>query len=114
MKKLIILIFLIFPFIIGCGTTSSVLNDISLKMLKKEVKETIGDPTVVRGAIVNKYNQNVEVWEYRLYRYSGAVEGLSNEYDLYWLYFVDGFLYQWGKAGDWAKEADKIYEFRFK
>ena len=31
----------------------------------------------------------------------------------YWLYFVNGRLAQWGEAGDWRREADRIYEFRF-
>jgi hypothetical protein len=31
----------------------------------------------------------------------------------YWLYFADGRLVQWGEAGDWRREADRIYEFRF-
>jgi hypothetical protein len=31
----------------------------------------------------------------------------------YWFYFVDGRLAQWGEAGDWRREADRIYEIRF-
>jgi hypothetical protein len=31
----------------------------------------------------------------------------------YWFYFVDGRLAQWGAAGDWSREADRIYEIRF-
>jgi hypothetical protein len=98
----------------GCGTTSKVLSRVSLDMTKPDVTDKIGEPDAVRGSIRNKYGQVVEVWEYRLYQYSGAIEGLSPYYDLYWLYFVDGKLVQWGKAGDWQKEADRIYEMRFR
>jgi hypothetical protein len=31
----------------------------------------------------------------------------------YWLYFADGRLVQWGEAGDWRREADRIYDLRF-
>jgi hypothetical protein len=31
----------------------------------------------------------------------------------FWLYFVEGRLERWGEAGDWAREADRIYEVRF-
>lgn len=31
----------------------------------------------------------------------------------YWLYFHDDKLVQWGEAGDWRKESDRIYEYRF-
>jgi hypothetical protein len=27
----------------------------------------------------------------------------------YWLYFADGRLVQWGEAGDWRREADRIF-----
>jgi hypothetical protein len=98
----------------GCATTSKVLLRISLSMTKSEVISKIGEPNSVRGSIRNKYGQVIEVWEYRFYQYSGAIEGLSPYYDLYWLYFVNDTLVQWGKAGDWQKEADRIYEFRFR
>ena len=112
MKLRITLLFLIL--FCSCGPTQQVLSDISINMTKQEVKQQIGKPNTVRGSITNKYGQVVEVWEYRLYQYSGAVEGLSPYYDLYWLYFVDSKLVQWGQAGDWQREADKIYEIRFR
>lgn len=98
----------------GCATTTKVLSRISLDMTKSEVVQKIGEPTSVRGSIKNKYDQIIEVWEYRLYQYPGAIEGLTPFYNLYWLYFVNDKLVQWGKAGDWRKEADKINEIRFR
>lgn len=113
-KLKLILLLPLFSLLFSCGTTSSVLEDISLKMTKKEVKDELGSPDAVRGSIINKYKQTIEVWEYRLYRYKGAIPGVSPYYDLYWLYFADGILVQWGQAGDWQREADKIYEIRYK
>ena len=113
-KQAIALIVFISFMIQGCATTSRVLTRISLGMPKPEVVQKMGKPTSVRGSIRNKYDQVIEVWEYRLYQYSGAIEGLSPYYDLYWLYFVNDTLVQWGKAGDWRKEADRIHEIRFR
>jgi hypothetical protein len=100
--------------LLGCGTTQQVLSRISLDMTKEEVTDKIGEPDAVRGSIRNKYGQVVDVWEYRLYQYSGAIPGMSSNYDMYWLYFVDNKLAQWGKAGDWQKDADRIYEMRLR
>jgi hypothetical protein len=43
----------------------------------------------------------------------GAVAFRGERRD-FWLYFHDGKLVQWGQAGDWRKEADRIYEYRFR
>lgn len=32
----------------------------------------------------------------------------------YWLYFLNDQLKQWGRPGDWQREADHIYEIRVK
>ncbi len=105
----------------GCITTTKVLSRISLDMTKSEVIQKIKEPTSVRGSIKNKYGQIIEVWEYRLCshatlgsRYPSGVHAIHYHYDLYWLYFVNNKLVQWGKAGDWRKEADEIYEIRFR
>ena len=116
MSKLIrYLVIFIVPFVLlQCATSAKSLTKISLGMIKGEVISALGEPTAARGSITNKYDQVVEVWEYRLYQYEGAIEGLSPYYNLYWLYFVDNKLVQWGQAGDWEREADRIYEIRFR
>lgn len=35
---------------------------------------------------------------------------MDNEY--YWLYFMNGHLSEWGRPGDWQRQADVIYEVR--
>lgn len=109
MKKLIFVLLTVL--MVGCKTTKSVLADISLGMSKKDVSSSIGKPKSVRGSIKNKYDQIIEVWEYQLcdYPFSSFVTC-----DNYWMYFADGRLVQWGQAGDWGKEANAIYEVRFR
>ena len=108
------------------------LSQISLGMTKGEVIQVIGSPYTVRGAVTNKYGQSVEVWEVVLSQPKTGRQ-LTNEVAVtaltfgllspvlatpgkevaYWLYFVNGRLAQWGEAGDWRREADRIYEIRF-
>ena len=91
----------------------------------------MGEPTVVRGSLKNKHGEVIEVWEYKLAVPTSAGQKVGKgfatavtlgtwlavdegETGYYWLYFADGTLAQWGKAGDWKQEADRIYEYRFK
>lgn len=119
----------------GCaGNTpnSSQLRQISLGMSKNEVVNSLGEPAVVRGSIRNKFGQVIEVWEYKFSLPSsdsaGQVAGkaaltvitfgigaatFKSEKKDYWLYFQDNKLAQWGEAGDWKKEPDRIYEYNF-
>lgn len=92
--------------ITGCLTSSKTLSSLQLDMSKAQVRATMGAPTSARGSIRNKFGQTIEVWEYVLDR------GFAPD-ATYWLYFADDKLVQWGEAGDWKKEADRIYEFRF-
>jgi len=109
MKKILYFI-LILIFLIGCATTGKLMN-LRLKMFKDDVISVMGNPTAVRGSMTNKYGQVIEVWEYALYRTGDdAFYGIPT---YYWLYFYDGNLVQWGQAGDWQREADRIYEMRF-
>ena len=133
MRKISFLLVLVL-LLSGCATIHSTkkLRRASLGMSKEEIVKVIGEPTVVRGAIINKFNQTVEVWEYKMDKGKTAGEigvqaafaivsfGLLSpalfvpgEIQHYWLYFYDNKLVQWGQAGDWGKEADRIYEFNF-
>lgn len=86
---------------------------------------------MVRGAITNKYGQNIEVWEYTLAVPKDYDEkardvlltvgsfgilspvALVRKTEPFWFYFADSKLTKWGKAGDWKVEANNIYEIRF-
>ena len=122
-------------FAIGCGTSSPTvgnLRKITLGMTRNTVAKALGEPTVARGAVRNKFQQVIEVWEYSLVRPNKDSPGESfgkasltvltlgmgaaiyrDEIQNYWLYFVDDKLAQWGAAGDWKKEPERIYEFNF-
>ena len=119
----------------GCASnipSASQLRQISLGMSRNEVVSALGEPAVVRGSIRNKFDDIIEVWEYKLSLPSsdsaGQVAGkaaltvltlgiaareFATEKKNYWLYFQDSKLVQWGEAGDWKKEPERIYEYNF-
>jgi hypothetical protein len=116
--------------VVGCNRAQR-LSQIELGMSKAEVTQVMGNHTV-RGAVPNKFGQTIEVWEVKLSQPKTASQiagqvtvtaltfGLTApvlfvpaSYKDYWLYFVGGRLVQWGEAGDWRREADRIYEVRF-
>lgn len=102
-------------------------------MTKQDATQTMKAKGIARGAMINKFGQNIEVVEYRIDqgksgRQLGAeltvtilTFGLASpvlfsegEISTYWLYFCDGKLVQWGKAGDWAEAQKIIYDINFK
>lgn len=115
--------------LVGCATPAKHMTRISLGMSKEQVIQNLGNPTVARGAIRNKFDQTVEVWEYRLALPEdevgsktattivtlgiGAFLFADRDMKNYWLYFVEDKLVRWGEAGDWEREASQIYEFKF-
>jgi len=134
MKKLFI-VFTVCVFVSGCASLKSVrvLRKLSSGLSKQETAERIGNPKIARGALRNKYGEMIEVWEYRLdegkpgaqkyiesdsiYSSTGLMHPIlffSGEIQNYWLYFVDDELVRWKPAGDWEKEADRIYDTKFK
>jgi len=133
MKKVLLFVLMV-TVVSGCMTTSTrKLREISLGMTKDEVVKRLGEPTAVRGAIRNMHDQNIEVWEYRLSKSQAgkfwgglsasiltfgvytpaAYQDSQSDITNFWLYFYDDKLVQWGQAGDWKKEADRIYEINF-
>ena len=109
------------------------LSQLSIGMSKPDAAQVLGTRYTVRGAMQTRYGQSVEVWEVVLSQPKtgkqvvGEVTATVITFGLlapvlatpgrekaYWLYFVDGRLAQWGEAGDWAREADRIYEIRFR
>jgi hypothetical protein len=102
---------LVVSFLISCATTGKLLK-VNLDMTKEEVINAIGKPDAARGAMRNKYDQVIEVWEYLEYKTDDAA--FYGRETPYWFYFYNGKLVQWGQAGDWQREAEKIYEMRFR
>lgn len=77
---------------------------------KEKIQQTLGEPVNVIGS---KHFEDgvVEVWAYEKWDARMGWDTLTQEY---WLYFLNDTLAQWGRPGDWSREADRIYEFRVK
>lgn len=85
------------------------LEDITIGMTKEQVRFQLHrNPDNVIGS--KQYPSGlIEVLQYSRY------DPFTNELlERYWLYFLDNTLKQWGRPGDWQKEADQIYEIRVK
>lgn len=106
MKKILCLV--IATSLLSCASYRKInMSSINLGMTKQEVTMILNrNPDNVIGA--KKYNSGtVEVVQYsrKDLSYDRIVER-------YWLYFYNGKLEQWGRPGDWEKEADHVYEIR--
>lgn len=72
-----------------------------MKVMKKRPDNTIGSTEFPEGT--------VEVLQYS--KYEPWFGQLTEQY---WLYFLNGKLRKWGRPGDWQREADQVYEYRFR
>lgn len=70
-----------------------------ISVLNRRPDNTIGARSTAAGT--------VEVVQYTRHPL-GAPE------ERYWLYFYNDALQQWGRPGDWEREADRIIEYRIK
>lgn len=62
----------------------------------------MGPPDAIRGNLMSKHGQTIEIWEYK--RYKGGIS--LNEIKIpteYWFYFVDGQLENWSEASEWKR-----------
>lgn len=110
--------FLIFILLLACSYPYGRENykkvnteKLELGMTKEQVKKALG-----RGpssAVGSKYHKGhkVEVYHYiqAYFNWYGGEDHIQYEY---YLYFYDDELVQWGRPGDWEKEADEIIELR--
>jgi len=79
---------------VGCRTPSRHTKDLRLGMTPDEVKDVMGDPTVVRASKVYDDGQTQVVWEY-LARFQFNAKN-------FWIYFENDRMVQWGQPGDFA------------
>ncbi|MBC8204392.1 MAG: hypothetical protein H8E87_02640 [FCB group bacterium] len=116
MKKLLVLLLLLG--VMGCyyeyprtQYRKLDMSRLKLGMSEAKVKEILGEPADVIGS---KYYEGGHV--IRVMEYMEAALGLYIDYKKkdYYLYFLDDELIQWGRPGDWQREADYIYEVRFR
>ncbi len=102
-------------------------------MTKQDANQQMKAKGIARGAMINKFGQSIEVMEYHINQGKSGRQlaheltltilsvGLlcpillsEGEISTYWLYFCDGKLVQWGKAGDWTETQKIIYDINFK
>jgi len=92
----------------GKNYTQIPLHLLAIGDQKEKVAENLGPPVNVIGS--KRFREGtVEVWAYEKWH---AGLGFDRKEEEYWLYFLNGMLQQWGRPGDWEKEADRIYEIR--
>lgn len=98
---------------IACASTPARvdISKASVGMTKAEVRARLGDPVNVVGA--KQYPDGVmEILQYG-YDTNQMFDGRPGPPgQAYFLYFFNDNLLQWGRAGDWQREADVVYEVR--
>lgn len=125
MKRTIIAILFGGLLVNACGIVTPItsskgnLENLQLRMSKEQVKNEMGSPDEIRGSVINEQGNTVTVWQYKLYNSGTAITNFfvgillltttwwttfPNQGDLYWLYFVEDNLAQWGQAGDWRED----------
>lgn len=110
MKKILVALSVILLILVqGCGTPSQRVGNLRLGMTPEEVLEEMGRPYAVRAAKLYRDGTFQEVWEYIPSIFSVAL--FADRYDkMYWIYFDDGRLVQWGEPGDFTGEEDMVME----
>jgi hypothetical protein len=119
----------------GCATVRSAkeFENASIGMSKYDVVKKVGRPAIVRGTLKNKDCETVEVWEYKagkgkdlqqvstemVFTFMSAGSGApllisAAETDRYWVYFINGAYAGWSRAGDWARDQDKLRDMQFR
>jgi len=85
------------------------LSRITIGMEKNEVFEQLS-PREPRPVGAKQYQNGV----IEVFQYSRRTPDSWMDNQFYWLYFLDGKLSQWGRPGDWQRQADMIYEIRMR
>lgn len=119
----------------GCATVKSAkeFENVSVGMSKFDVIKKLGRPAIVRGTLEDKEGEIIEVWEYKagkgkgfqqvsteivftvMSAGSGAPLLLSAaETDRYWVYFTNGAFSGWSRAGDWARDREKLRDMYYR
>ncbi len=89
------------------------MSSVSLGITESEVRGLLGPPGDVIGSRLYDGGHVVKVLQYleAEFSYDFSQDRLNKNY---YLYFLDDKLVQWGRPGDWQREADHIYELRLR
>lgn len=92
---LLISLFCLSLFNVGCKSTAADVQNLQLGMTPDEVRDELGDPYTIRAAKVFENEEWTEVWEY--------LPPIITLYPkTFWVMFENGQLVQWGEPGDFA------------
>ena len=81
--------------------------NLDIGMSKRTVIQSLGrNPDNLIGA------KQYEEGKMKVLQYSRRSHWDSSIIEQYWLYFLNDALMQWGRPGDWQREADRVYEVR--
>lgn len=81
---------------VGCSSIpAKKISGVELGMTPSEVKDVMGEPTMVRASKVYDDGQTGTVWEYSPAWFEFNPRG-------FWITFRNERVVQWGEPGDWA------------
>jgi hypothetical protein len=86
--------------IIGCASPAKKVKNIRLGMTPEEVEDAMGKPFTIRAAKVFEDGQSTAVWEYQ-------PRFLEVNPKMFWIYFENDKVVQWGEPGDFAGKSGK-------
>lgn len=81
-------------------------------MSKAEVKIAMGEHIPMK--IIGSKTYENGIIEVGMYQDRYLVYGQGTVEEMYYLYFYNDVLQQWGRPQDWQREADRIYEIRYR
>lgn len=89
------------------------MSRVAVGQTENEVRGVLGPPSDVIGSRLYEGGHVIRVLQYleAALSWTGNADNLKKNY---YLYFLDGKLVQWGRPGDWQREADQIYEVRMR
>lgn len=84
----------------GCNTPAKKVRNLELGMTPEEVLDEMGDPYTVRAAKMFDDGHSTQIWEYVpiIFTFNPKI---------FWIYFEDDKVVQWGEPGDFAGKAGK-------
>ena len=83
----------------SCAYVDEHLDLVEVGMSPAGLTDAVGGPDAVKAALINKYGQKIDIWQYSNSR--------SAE-EPYYFYFVEGRLALWGTSPDWQRMADQF------
>jgi len=93
----------------ACASYSAIdTNEFRIGMSRVQASNAMGGRTKAIGA--NQYKHGVV----EVVQVDRRSHWDSTVAERYYLYFLNDKLEKWGRPGDWRKEADQVYEIRYR